>query len=180
MIFRNYNDFEIINRVKQGDDEAFHLMVDKYKFFIAKKIKQFNLVYDYDDCYQEALILLHKSITKFDASYGKTFTRFYEMNLTRYLISYKNKNNHYFKFIKEKLPVYCSPIMETPTPYQFLDEEVHQALDYLSDFEKCVFQTKIIEGRTVIETAKKLNTNKKRIYNALDRIKKKIKIHLIR
>lgn len=179
MIFRNYNDFEIINHIKQGDEEAFQLMVNKYKFFIAKKIKQFNLAYDYDDCFQEALILLHKSILKFDASFGKTFTRFYEMNLTNYFISYKKKKNNYYHLLYETLPVYHPPLIQEPRDTVYLDQEIRDALNALSVFEKDVFQTKIIKQKTVRETAEILLTNEKRIYNALDRIKKKIKIHLM-
>jgi RNA polymerase sporulation-specific sigma factor len=179
MIFRNYNDFEIINLIKQGDDEAFNLMVDKYKFFIAKKIKQFNLVYDYDDCFQEALVLLHKSVIKFDASYGKTFTRFFEMNLSHYLISYKKKKNNYFHLLYETLPIYHTHLVQEPRHTHYLDKEIRSALNALSLFEKDVYQTKIIGQKSVKETANELFTNEKRIYNALDRIKKKIKIHLI-
>lgn len=179
MIFRNYNDFEIINHIKQGDDEAFELMVSKYKFLIAKKIKQFNLVYDYDDCFQESLILLHKSIIKFDETFGKTFTRFFELNLINFLISYKKKKNNYFTFIYEKLPIYHHNTIEEPRRHDFLDQEVYDALENLSGFEKEVFQRKIIEKRTVREAAKIICTDEKRIYNALDRIKNKIKIYLI-
>jgi len=179
MIFRNYNDFEIINLIKQGDDEAFELMVTKYKYLIAKKIKQFNLVYDYDDCFQESLILLHKSVIKFDESFGKTFTRFFEFNLINYLISYKKKKNNYFSFVYEKLPIYQHNSIAEPRRHDFLDQEVYDALENLSSFEKEVFQRKIIEKRTVREAAKIIQSNEKRIYNALDRIKNKIKIYLI-
>ncbi|MFP4478498.1 MAG: sigma-70 family RNA polymerase sigma factor [Candidatus Izemoplasmatales bacterium] len=179
MIFRNYNDFEIINLIKEGNDEAFELMVNKYKFLIAKKIKQFNLVYDYDDCFQEALILLHKSIIKFDESFGKTFTRFFELNLINYLISYKKKKNNYFSFIYEKLPIYEHKTIEEPRRHDFLEEEIVDALDKLSSFEKQVFQIKIVEKRSVREVAKIMSSDEKRIYNALDRIKNKIKIYLI-
>lgn len=180
MKFRNYNDFEIINLVKQGCDTSFQLMVDKYKFLIAKKIKQFNLVYDFDDCFQEALVLLHKSILKFDDGFNKTFTRFFEMNLTRFLISYKKRNNNYFYFINEKLPVYYVDAYSPPRKNDFLDDEIWGALSHLSGFEKEVYQSKIIEMRSVKETAVYLKTNEKRIYNALDRIKNKIKMHLIK
>ena len=179
MNFREYNDFEIINQIKQGDDEAFQLMVYKYKHFIAKKIKQFNLVYDFDDCYQEAIILLHKSVIKFDESFGKTFTRFYELNLTNYYISYKKKNNNYFNLIQETLPLYTSTMIEEPQKNDSMDHEIFAALDNLSTFEKNVYQVKIIGLNSVKETAVKLKTDEKRIYNALDRIKKKIKIYLI-
>ncbi|QWB99834.1 sigma-70 family RNA polymerase sigma factor [Mycoplasmatota bacterium] len=179
MIFRNYNDFEIINLIKQGDDEAFQLMVNKYKYFIAKKIKQFNLVYDYEDCFQESLILLHKSVIKYDETYGKTFTKFFELNLIHYLISYKKKKNNYFTFIYEKLPIYQHNTVEEPIKNEYLDHEVIEALENLSKFEKKVFQVKIIEKRTVRETAKIISTDEKKIYNALDRIRNKVKIHLI-
>jgi len=179
MIFRNYNDFEIINLVKQGDDEAFELMVNKYKFLIAKKIKQFNLVYDYDDCFQESLILLHKSVVKYDETYGKTFTRFFELNLTNFLISYKKKKNNYFTFIYEKLPIYNHNSIEEPRRHDFLDQEVYEVLDNLSSFEKEVFQRKIVEKRTVRQAAEIMSSDEKRIYNALGRIKNKIKIYLI-
>lgn len=180
MNFRNYNDFEIINLVKQGCDASFQLMVDKYKFLIAKKIRQFNLVYDFEDCYQEALVLLHKSVIKFDDGFNKTFTRFYEMNLIRYLISYKKRKNNYFYFINERLPACYVEAFSRPRQTDFLDDEINDALSYLSDFEKHVYQAKIIEMRTVKETAYYLETNEKRIYNALDRIKNKIKMHLIK
>jgi RNA polymerase sporulation-specific sigma factor len=179
MTYRKLNDFEVINRIKQGDDEAFQLLVNQYKYLIAKKIRQFNLAYDYDDCFQEALILLHKSVMVFDDGYNKTFTRYYELNLTRYLISYKKKNNHYFDFINYKLPKYANQIYEEPRKYQYLDDEIRRALRELSAFEKEVYQTKIINHHSVRQTAKILKTNEKRIYNALDRIKKKIKTHLM-
>lgn len=179
MTYRKLNDFEVINRIKQGDDEAFQLLVNQYKYLIAKKIRQFNLAYDYDDCFQEALILLHKSVMVFDDGYNKTFTRYYELNLTRYLISYKKKNNHYFDFINYKLPKYANHIYEEPRKYQYLDDEIRRALEELSAFEKEVYQTKIINHHSVRQTAKILKTNEKRIYNALDRIKKKIKTHLM-
>lgn len=180
MNFRDYNDFEIIKLIKEGDDEAFQLMVYKYKFFIAKKIKQFNLVYDFDDCYQEALILLHKSVIKFDENYNKTFTRFFELNLINYYISYKKKKNNYFQLVQETLPAKTLSVFEDPKVFNYLDDEIHRAINELSDFEKQVYQIKVIGLKTVRETAQELKTNEKRIYNALDRIKKKIKIHLIR
>ncbi|MCF7924115.1 MAG: sigma-70 family RNA polymerase sigma factor [Candidatus Izimaplasma sp.] len=179
MIFRNYNDFEIINLIKQGNEEAFVFMVSKYKFLIAKNIRKFNLTYDYDDCFQECLMLLYKSIIKFNESFNKTFTRFFQLNLKNYLISYKKKNNNYFNFKTEKLPMLYNQTVKEAKEYYYLDSEIIRALEHLSIFEKNVFQAKIIEKRSVKETAKYYQTNEKRIHNALDRIRKKIKMHLI-
>ncbi len=179
MIFRNYNDFEIIDLIKQGNEEAFKLMVDKYKFFVAKMIKKFNLQNEYDDMFQEALMVMHKSIKRFDQSFNKTFMRYFELNLTNRFITIKNKHNKYGKFLSEKLPLLYKETINESKGYYITDKEIYTALNTLSDLEKQVFQIKIIEKRTIQETAKYLNFPEKKIYNAIDRIKKKIKIHLM-
>jgi RNA polymerase sporulation-specific sigma factor len=179
MIFRNFNDFEIINLIKQGNEEAFQLMVDKYKFFVAKMIKKFNLQEQYDDMFQEALMILYKSIMRFDQSFNKTFMRYFEMNLTNRFITIKNKHNRYGKFLSEKLPTLYQETIHETKHYYISDTEIRKALDTLSDLEKQVFQLKIIEKRSIQETADYLEFSQKKIYNALDRIKKKIKIHLM-
>ena len=59
--------------IKNGNQQAFEFLVDKYKFFIAKNIKRFNLIKEYDDVFQEALMILHKSVLRFDESFNKRF-----------------------------------------------------------------------------------------------------------
>ncbi|XMB71781.1 sigma-70 family RNA polymerase sigma factor [Mycoplasmatota bacterium WC30] len=179
MIFRNYNDFEIVNLIKQGNEEAFNFMVNKYKYFIAKKIRTFNFADKFDDIYQEALMVLHKSILKFDESFDKTFMRYFELNLVNRLITIKKKQNRYGEFLATKLPILCEYVIKEDTKSYISETEIKVALKALSEFEKMVFQTKIIEKRTIRETATKLNCNEKKIYNSLDRIKKKIKLQLL-
>ncbi len=179
MIFRNYNDFEIITMIKQGNEEAFQFMVDKYRFLVAKMIKKFDLQSEYDDMFQEALMILYKSVLKFDATYQKTFTRYFEGNLNNRYITIKGKRNRYGQFLAEKMPVlYQDTIHEAPQ-YYFSETEIKEALECLSGLEKRVFQMKVIEKRSVRETAEILNFPEKKIYNALDRIKKKIKMQLM-
>ncbi len=179
MIFRNYNDFEIVNLVKQGSDEAFRFLVDKYQYLIAKIISRFNLQEQFDDTFQEALMILHKSAIVFDGTYNKTFMRFFERNLQNKFISLKTKNCRYNDFLAEKTPIlYSDMVMESPA-YYISESEIKAALETLSEFEKHVFQAKVIENRTVKETAEFLNFPEKKIYNALDRIKNKLKLHLM-
>lgn len=179
MIFRNYNDYEIINMVKQGNQEAFQFIVDKYKFFIAKMIKRFNLTDKYEDIYQESLMVLYKSVMRFDEVFNKSFMRFFELNLTNRLITLKNKNNRYGEFLATKLPSICDmSVYEVERTY-YGEAEIKAALTMLSEFEKKVFNTKIIGKKSVRETSKILNCTEKKIYNALDRIKKKLKLHLM-
>ena len=179
MIFRNYNDYEIVNQVKQGNEEAFKFMVNKYKYFIAKKIGKFNLTKNYDDVFQESLMILYKSIIKFNEDYKKSFTRYFEMNLTNRFITLKGKQNKYGEFLNTKLIMLYNSMLKEEPKYFISDSEIRNALDTLSGFEKQVFQLKIIDKNSIKKTAKILNCNEKKIYNAIDRIKIKIKIHLM-
>ncbi len=179
MIFRNYNDFEIINLIKQGNEEAFTFMVDKYRYLIAKKIGSFNLSYQFDDCFQECLMILYKSVIKFDESFNKTFTRYFERNLINALISIKRKLNRYGTFINEKLPVLYDGFVKESSEIYIRESEMKNALKQLSIFEKQVFQHKIIKKLSIRQTAQELNCEEKKIYNAIDRIRKKIKMQLL-
>ncbi len=179
MIFRNYNDYEIINLIKEGYEEAFELLVEKYRFLIAKKIKSFNLGSEYEDCFQEGLMILYRSAMKFDEGFNKTFTRYFENNFHNYLITYKEKKIRLINFNVEKLPLIQELMVEEPVETMYLDQEIFQALNELSEFEKQVYQSKIIEKRTVRECAYFLNCDEKRVYNALARIRNKIKLHLM-
>lgn len=178
MDFRNYNDFEIIEFVQQGSEEALQLMVDKYKLFIAKKISKFNLYYQYDDSYQEALIVLYRSIMRFKPIYNKTFTRYFEMNLENCFISIIRKNTRYYKFINEKLPIlYRDQICETP--YDYVSEtDFNQFVERLSSFEKIVFEHKFFKNLEINDIANNLNCGTKKVYNAIERIRTKLKMHL--
>ncbi len=179
MIFRNYNDFEIINLIKQNNEEAFTLMVDKYQYLIAKKINSFNLTYVFDDVFQECLMILHKSVMKFDDSFNKSFTRYFERNLINCLISIKRKKKRYGTFLKEKLPVLYDSVIKEDKEVYIRESEIKQALNQLSGFEKRVFQCWIIEKMSVQKAAQDLNCDEKKIYNAIDRIRKKIKMQLL-
>ncbi len=179
MIFRNYNDFEIVNMIKQGNEEAFQFIVSKYEYFIAKKIRSFNLTKQYEDIFQESLMILYKSIQRFDESFNKTFMRYFEMNLINRFITLKHKDNRYGEFLATKLPVlYDYNVKESPKHY-LSDWEIENALNTLSEFEKKVFQARIIENNDIKKTAYLLKCKEKKIYNALDRIKKKIKLYLM-
>ena len=122
---------------------------------------------------------LHKSVLRFDESFNKSFMRYYELNLTNKLISLKKKDNRYGQFLSEKLPVLCENTLFEERSCYYTEHEIKDALKELSEFEKLVFNLKIVERLEVKDIAKKLVCNEKKIYNALDRIKNKLKIHLI-
>jgi RNA polymerase sigma factor (sigma-70 family) len=154
-------------------------MVNKYEYFIAKKIRSFNLIKVYEDIYQESLMVLYKSCMKFDESFNKSFMRFFELNLNNRFISLKNKDNKYGEFLSNKLHLLCDNLVTEAPKYYITDDELMAANESLSSFEKEVFQLKIINKNDIKKTAEILKCSEKKIYNALDRIKKKIKLYLM-
>lgn len=178
MDFRNYNDYEIIDFIKQGNEEALQLMIDKYRYLIAKKISSFNLTDEFDDFFQEGLLVLYRSVLKFDDSRVKTFTRYFEMNLEHHLISAIRKKSRKIKFMIERLPMlYGDAICESKSEY-YSEDEIIAVLHVLSDLEKRIFERRFIQNHDVKEIAKIEAIDVKTVYNAIERIRKKIKLHL--
>ncbi|MDD3113471.1 MAG: sigma-70 family RNA polymerase sigma factor [Candidatus Izemoplasmatales bacterium] len=178
MNFRNYNDYEIISLIKQGNEEALALMIEKYRLLIAKKAHKFNLKLDFDDRFQEGLIVLYRSILKYDEHYDKTFTRYFEHNLENHLISLYRKERNYGKFLMNKAAALIDYSVDESHRNYYSELEIAQALSELSEFEKAVFRVRFLLKRTPAESAKSLDCQIKQIYNAVDRIRAKIKMHL--
>jgi len=176
--FRKYNDYEIIAMIQEGNEEALTLMVDKYKLFIAKKIGKFNLGYEFDDAFQEGLIILYKSVKKFQPHFNKTFTRYFELNLENRFISIIRGKMRYGKFLSEKLPMLFEYELNEPIHSYFSKSDFDDFLTQLSDFEIAVFKLKFFNEYSHIEIAENLKCNTKKVYNAIDRIRTKLKLHL--
>lgn len=178
MDFRDYNDYEIIAMIQEGSEEALQLMATKYKLLIAKKVSKFNLNDEYDDCLQEGLIVLHKSAMKFRESFGKTFTRYFEMNLENRFISIVRRRSRYFKFLGERLPkMFEYKLYESPATY-FPEQEYALFLSDLSSFERVVYEARFLREEEISEIAKTQSCPIKKVYNAIDRIRAKLKNRL--
>lgn len=178
MDFRNYNDFEIIDLINQGNEEALELMFEKYKYLVAKKISSFNLTDEFDDCFQEGMIVLYKSVRKFNDTHNKSFTRYFENNLEHHFISIIRSRRRHIKFMIEKLPKLVDYEVEERESEIYTQQDIEGALALLSDFEKKVFQARFIENKDIKTTATETEAPVKKVYNAVDRIRQKIKMHL--
>lgn len=178
MDFRDYNDFEIIDLIRQGSEEAWNLMFTKYRWLIAKKIAKFNLTAEYDDRFQEALMVLHRSIERFDDRHNKSFTRYFETNLEHHLITVVRARQREYRFMVERLPLLLEDeVRETEVPYG-AKEEIVAGIESLSPFERTVFVERMIRQVPATEIARRLGITPKKVYNAAERIKKKIKLRL--
>lgn len=172
-----HNDFEIISLIREGNDEALTLLFEKYTPLIYKKIDRFNLNYDRDDMYQEGLMILYTSLKKYDTSYRKTFTRYFEMNLERRYISIiSTKTRRLDIFMKNVKYLYESnrDKGETSVYYGLYLKELQKIL---TKRENLVYTLRELKNYSIEYITKKHELPEKVIYNSLYRAKAKIKEH---
>lgn len=173
-MYKAYNDYELLYLANEYDDMvALSILVRKYKNFIYKKaISFFPNDSNLEDYYQEGLLCLLRSIKTFDDDYNKTFMRYFEVLLNRHLINiyHKNKREH------EKLLMIINEA--------YVDEQFYEApqetkasinINFGSNAENIIYQYYFLEGMKIDYISKKLNLTKKQVYNAIYRVKRKIK-----
>ena len=177
MAFIKHNDYEIIFLIREGNDEALTLMFEKYTPLIYKKISKFNLGYEAEDMYQEGLMILHKSIKKFEEKFDKSFTRYFEQNLERKFISivtmkYRRENifkgNQHYIFESHKANVSNSVY------YELMLDEISKVL---TKNENLVYTLGELNNYSIAFIKSKYGINEKTIYNSLHRAKVKIAKH---
>lgn len=171
--YSDYNDYELIDLIREGNDDALEIMFKKYEPLIRSRIQNFNIKpMMVDDFYQEGRMALDKAINTYDMSSPKTFNKFFDMVLQRRFISLLRKNKKYFENT-----VYIDDI--NPNLLQEekkLDYDSIEVDDYdFTELEKKVYYLKHEKGCKPRTIAQILGINVKKVYNATDRIKAKIK-----
>ena len=84
MIFKNYNDYEILYLIKEGNEVAFSFMFKKYEPYIWKIAKNY---YSYnekiEDLVQEGRIVLNTCIQAYNEDLGISFFSFFTLCMKR-------------------------------------------------------------------------------------------------
>lgn len=183
---------QAIEEVKAGHNQLFPFVFFKYRPIILKTAKRYFL-YDFDleDWLQEGRIICYQSIKKYDATKKVTFGAFFKGNFERHIFSLLRKQNAYKRRLSyqavsleetvENLGdgIYSIELMQTYPPTQQLElrEHLKEFFQQLSKFEQGVFK-EYTSGTGVEWIAQKKNCSIKKVKNALDRIKRKLKEHI--
>ncbi|MDR2828270.1 MAG: hypothetical protein LBV51_02485 [Acholeplasmatales bacterium] len=164
------NDYELIYLIQNYQDGvAFETLLKKYEPLIKKLISEYSYNYkDYDDLYQESSFLLYKLAVSFSEDKNKTFTRYFESNLKWMILGVLSKKPKYI--LREEVdnfPCDDSKII--------VAREMDISKYDFTVLEKQVYDYLIIENMKPINIIKILNINSKVVYNAISRIKAKMK-----
>ncbi len=173
-LFQGHNDSELLYLIKEGNQDALDIMFNKYKHFINKKIRDFNINgKSAEDFYQEGLITLYEAIKKYDENYKKTFFKFFELLLVRKFSTLLSREQRQYEIVekyKDKVQLNEQIVVREETVAYVVESIVNE----FSDLEKRIYKFYFLENKSTEYIADKLNVPKKSVYNAVARIKHKL------
>ena len=193
MDYKDFNDYELLNYIAEGNEDANNIIIKKYEPLINKialKMLPYckNNGLDLSDLVQEGMIGLNHAIDKYHEMENTLFYTYAKTCIERKIISVviasnRNKNkilnesisydddeNLLIKFIKDTNP---NP-EEVLLGEELEDKLISKIKNNLTEFEEEVFIL-MINGFKYKEIAEILDKDNKSIDNTIQRIKSKIK-----
>jgi len=195
------DDEYLVALAKQGAHEAEHRLVRRYHGFVRLKASSYFLIGgESDDLIQEGLLGLHKAIRDYRSERESSFRNFAELCITRQIITAvktatRNKHtplNSYVSFSQtpaasgeEGEPTMADLLpgstVHDPVNQVISTEEIRSLVDcitsVLSDLESNVLAL-YLDGRSYEDVAERLECDTKTVDNALQRVKRKVGVHL--
>jgi RNA polymerase sporulation-specific sigma factor len=194
------DDAYLVALAKRGSPDAYDRIVRRYRGFVRLKASSYFLLGgDGDDLIQEGLLGLYKAIRDFRTDRESSFRNFAELCITRQIITAvktasRNKHaplNHYVSFaqspaaagdseatLEEVLP---GPSSDDPADRVIASEELASLVaclsSVLSELESRVLSL-YLDGHSYELIGERLECDTKTVDNALQRVKRKVGIHL--
>ena len=195
------SDVELVARFHQGDAEALHVLLERYRRFARAKARGYFLVgADSDDIEQEGMIGLYKAARDYNPDRQASFRAFAELCITRQVITaIKTATRQKHQPLNQYVSI--SGVRGSDDPAERSVEDLlgenHQLADpadevvsnermanmrrsmsdMLSGLEVDVLRL-YVEGKSYQEIGEHLGRHVKSIDNALQRIKRKLDVHL--
>jgi len=194
------DDGYLIALAKQGDPTAYDRIVRRYYGFVRLKASSYFLAGgDSDDLIQEGLIGLYKAVRDYRTDRESSFRNFAELCITRQIITAvktatRNKHtplNQYVSFsatpasamdgeptLEEIIP---GPLVHNPVNQVISTEELQSLVaclsSALSELESRVLAL-YLDGYSYEQVGERLDCDSKTVDNALQRVKRKVGVHL--
>ena len=190
----------LVALAKRGQSDAYERIVRRYRGFVRLKASAyFMLGGESDDLIQEGLLGLFKAVRDFRTDRESSFRNFAELCITRQIITAvktasRNKHaplNQYVSFaqtpaaagdsettLEEILP---GPAINDPANQVIATEELSSLVaclsSVLSELESRVLSL-YLDGHSYEAVGERLECDTKTVDNALQRVKRKVSLHL--
>src|SRR5687767_7385345 len=195
------SDVELVARFHEGDAEALQILLQRYRRFARAKARGYFLVgADSDDIEQEGMIGLYKAARVYNPDRQASFRAFAELCITRQVITaIKTATRQKHQPLNQYLSISgvrgsddpaersveellgekhsLSDPADDVVSKERMDEMRRSMADMLSGLEVDVLKL-YVSGQSYQEIGEKLGRHVKSIDNALQRIKRKLEVHL--
>lgn len=200
MDYKEFNDYELIDKYHSGYEEAEKILYDKYLYIVETEAKKYAKLayaigYDFKDLYQDALVGLSDALVNFRDDKSASLPSFITLCVSRRIQTVLRKNIYIKNKNSENISLESTYGQDNkPLIELIIDETQVDPLNSLVENEEFVNFTKKLQERlsdseyTVLlllekglkydDIAMVLNKTPKQIDNAIQRIKNKIKIYL--
>ena len=187
--YEQFTDEELIERLRDGEQELEDYLMEKYKGMVLKKAHAMFIVGgEREDLIQEGMIGLFRALRDYQPGKSATFATFANLCVERQIYKaiemsgrLKNKPlNSYISLSEEESPILDSLAFEQQDPeaividrenVNVMQEKIRQ---HLSRLETRVLDA-YLEGMTYTQIAEAMGKSPKSIDNALQRIRGKIR-----
>ena len=193
MEYKDFNDYELVYYIHEGNEDANNILIKKYEPLI-NKVALRMLPYcksnglELEDLVQEGMIGLNHAIERYQEQEDTLFYTYAKTCIERKIISvvlssnrnknkilnesvsYDDEENLIIKYLQDKTP---SPLEEIVN-IEIEENLLKKFKENLTDFEEQVFELHI-SGFKYKEIAKILDKTPKSIDNTIQRIKTKLK-----
>jgi RNA polymerase sporulation-specific sigma factor len=193
-------DDELVARFHGGDSCALDVLLQRYRRFARAKARTYFLVgADADDIEQEGLIGLYKAARDFRPDRQSSFRAFAELCITRQVITaIKTATRHKHQPLNQYVSIsatrpddepndrlvekllgsdHCTDPAEQAVSRERMEDMRRSMAEMLSVLEVDVLRL-YVEGKSYQEISERLGRHVKSIDNALQRIKRKVDLHL--
>ncbi len=195
--FGDLSDEQIAVLAQEDDQEALEFFIRKYMSIVKKKKNTYFIMgAESDDVVQEGTIGLFKAIKSYDKEREASFSTFAEICVNRQILSAIKAASRMKHFPLNNSLSLSSPAEETEKTLEdvissrkITDPEtliiLKDVFGYISknegklfsELEKTVW-SEYVKGKSYVEISQKLGKSQKAVYNAMERMKKKIILYL--
>ncbi len=189
--YEQYTDEQLVEILRQGDQNVMDYLIEKYKTMVRQKARVLYLAGgDQDDLIQEGMIGLFKAIQDYRADKDASFRTFAQLCVERQLyraIQSSNRRKHqplngYISMYGEEWEAETKTMFQQSPESLFIAQENAQQVESaickeLSEMENQVLIL-YLNGNNYLEIAEKLDKTPKTIDNAIQRIRRKVKMVL--
>lgn len=196
--YKGISDEELIDRLRQGENEITDFIMDKYKNLVRKKARSMYILgADSDDLIQEGMIGLFKAVRDYDAGRDANFYTFADLCISRQMYnavqaSRREKHTPLNTYISlyasaeaegeekgmELVNILVSEV-ETDPEKLFIDKENVAHIESIIEKELSSFEKQVLDlyitGMSYSQIAKVLARDEKSTDNALQRLKAKLR-----